>query len=365
MSHERSFRHASACVRETCDGEGMPRPRVRGRLGARAAAVAASLVLIAGVATGCSGAPAAPELTGDTFVHDPAFVAGEDGGPSFIYSTGNGRIGDGNIQIRRSDDGADWEDAGTVWDEKPQWLVDAVPGVDNLWAPELYEHDGTWYLYYSASTFGKNTSLIALATNTTLNPEDPDYEWVDQGVVIESAGTDFNAIDPGIVEDADGEPFMAFGSFWSGIRMVPLEWPSGLRAAGTEGDEPLHLADRQSPPNAIEAPYIVAHDGYYYLFVSRDSCCQGADSTYNIAVGRAKDVTGPYVDADGVPLLEDGGTPVLATDGTRVGPGGQSVSGGVLAFHWYDADLDGQFRLGLLPLQWRDGWPHVEWPAVA
>ncbi|MBD3940648.1 arabinan endo-1,5-alpha-L-arabinosidase [Microbacterium sp. NEAU-LLC] len=329
----------------------------------RLAAVAALLLAVAVAATGCAGTPAAPELTGDTFVHDPAFVAGTDGEPSFIYSTGNGQIGDGNIQIRRSADGADWEDAGTVWDEKPQWLSDAVPGVDNLWAPELYEHDGTWYLYYSASTFGKNTSLIALATNTTLDPDDPDYEWVDQGIVIESTGTDFNAIDPGIVEDADGNPYMAFGSFWSGIRMVPLEWPSGLRAAGTEDDEPLRLADRQSPPNAVEAPYIVRHDDYFYLFVSRDSCCKGADSTYNIAVGRSKDVTGQYVDADGVSLLEDGGTPVLATDGSRVGPGGQSASGGLLAFHWYDANLDGQFRLGLLPLQWRDGWPLVEWPA--
>ncbi|MDW4572072.1 arabinan endo-1,5-alpha-L-arabinosidase [Microbacterium sp. M3] len=328
----------------------------------RAVAAASALLVVLMTAGGCAAAPAAPELSGDTLVHDPAFVAGEEGEPSFLYSTGDGRIGDGNIQIRRSDDGAEWEDAGTVWDEKPAWLVEAVPGVDNLWAPELYEHDGTWYLYYSASTFGKNSSLIALATNTTLDPDDPDYEWVDQGVVIESAGTDFNAIDPGIVEDEHGEPWMAFGSFWSGIRMVPLEWPSGLRADDTE---PLLVADRQLPPNAIEAPFILPHDGLYYLFVSKDFCCQGVDSTYSIAVGRSESVTGPYVDADGVPLLEDGGTPVLATDGARVGPGGQSVSGGLLAFHYYDADLDGQFRLGLLPLAWRDGWPHVAWPPAA
>jgi len=329
------------------------------RAGRRAAAAAAFVAVLA-LATGCAAAPAVPAPTGDTFVHDPALVVGEEGEASLLYSTGDGRIGDGNIQIRRSPDGVDWEDAGTVWDEKPAWLVEAVPGVDNLWAPELYEHDGTWYLYYSASTFGKNTSLIALATNTTLDPEDPGYEWVDRGVVIESAGTDFNAIDPGIVEDEDGEPWMAFGSFWSGIRMVPLEWPSGLRA---DESEPLLIADRQLPPNAIEAPYILPHDGFYYLFVSKDFCCKGVDSTYSIAVGRSESVTGPYVDAEGVPLLEDGGTPVLVSDGTRVGPGGQSVSAGLLAFHLYDADLDGQFRLGVLPLAWRDGWPTAEWPA--
>ena len=333
-----------------------PKPSPRRRLGAKLpfhAAVALALVL-----SGCSAtAPAAlAETTGSTDTHDPALVAGGDGEPWFVYSTGNGQVGDGNIQIRRSDDGVDWEYAGEVWVEKPGWLTEAVPGVDNLWAPELYEHDGTWYLYYSASTFGSNASVIALATNTTLDPDAAGYEWVDRGTVIASTGTDFNAIDPGIVEDADGTPWLSFGSFWSGLRMVELAWPDGMPVAT---GEPLILADRQSPPNAIEAPFILPHDGFYYLFFSRDFCCTGADSTYNIAVGRSAEVTGPYVDADGIPLLEDGGTAVLATDGARIGPGGQSVSDGILAYHFYDEDLGGAFRLGLSRLAWEGGWPVV------
>jgi arabinan endo-1,5-alpha-L-arabinosidase len=247
-----------------------------------------------------------------------------------------------------------------VWQQKPAWLEEAVPGVDNLWAPELYRHDGTWYLYYAASTFGSNRSVIALATNTTLDPDDLDYEWVDRGEVIGSAGTDFNAIDAGIVEDADGTPWMAFGSFSSGIRMVELEWPSGLRA---DDAEPLRLADRGLVENAIEAPYIVPHDGWFYLFASRGFCCKGVDSTYEIIVGRSKDVRGPYLDADGGRLLEDGGTVVLTTDGDRIGPGGQSVSGGMLAFHWYDGAAEGVPTLGILPLEWTDGWPAVHPPA--
>lgn len=326
----------------------------RPRLGALLALAAAFMMAL----SGCSGPQGALDLSGDFFTHDPALVAGAEGEPWFVYSTGNGQVGDGNIQIRRSDDGHEWDYVGEVWQEKPSWLAEAVPGVDNLWAPELYEHTGTWYLYYSASTFGSNLSVIALATNTTLDPDEQGYEWVDQGPVISSEGADFNAIDPGIVEDVDGTPWMSFGSFWSGIRMIELQWPTGLRAAG---DEPLRLADRQSPPNAIEAPYIVAHGAFYYLFVSRDFCCQGIDSTYNIAVGRSDSVIGPYVDADGVSLLDDGGTPVLATDGTRIGPGGQSVSGGIMAFHYYDDERDGAFRLGLIPLQWENGWPVARW----
>jgi arabinan endo-1,5-alpha-L-arabinosidase len=312
-----------------------------------------AVVALAGCATG-----GARELTGDLMTHDPA-LAVEDG-TSYVYSTGNATMADGNIQVRSSADGRNWQYRGEVWDEKPEWLGQAVPGVSNLWAPELVEHDGTWYLYYSASTFGSNVSVIALATNETLDPESPDYEWVDQGQVLASTkADDFNAIDPGIVLDEAGDPWMSFGSFWSGIRMIPLEWPSGGPA---DASEPLRLADRQSPPNAIEAPYIVAHDGDYFLFVSRDACCRGLDSTYNIAVGRSDDVDGPYVDRDGVPLLEGGGTLVLAAEGDHVGPGGQSVQGDTLALHYYDRRLNGSFQLALVELEWDDeGWPTAHW----
>ncbi|WP_406248690.1 arabinan endo-1,5-alpha-L-arabinosidase [Microbacterium sp. M] len=321
----------------------------------RLTGAAAVVITAAAALVGCAPAAAvAPELSGDLFVHDPAYVATDDG--YFVYSTGNGQIADGNIQVRTSDDGADWEYAGEVWDTKPAWLSDAVPGVDNLWAPELFEHDGTWYLYYSASTFGSSTSVIALATNTTLDPEDPDYEWVDRGEVIASAGTDYNAIDPGIVEDEDGEPWMAFGSFSSGLKIVPLEWPSGLRA---DESEPVTIADRGLAENAIEAPYIVPRDGAFYLFASRGFCCRGADSTYEVIVGRSDAVTGPYLDADGGALLDDGGTPVLTSEGDRIGPGGQSVWDDMLAFHFYDGASGGIPTLGLLPITWRDGWPEV------
>ncbi|GAA1465973.1 arabinan endo-1,5-alpha-L-arabinosidase [Microbacterium thalassium] len=317
---------------------------------------AASVGLLAATLAACSGG--SWELEGDLATHDPALAVQD--GTWYVYSTGNGTIANGNIQVRSSEDGRTWRYEGEVWETKPEWIREQVPGVDNLWAPELIEHGGTWYLYYSASTFGKNRSVIALATNTTLDPDDPQYEWVDQGPVISSTPLDdFNAIDPGVATDDDGTPYMAFGSFWSGIRMVELEWPSGLRV---DDAEPLHLADRQEPPNAVEAPYLLEHEGEWFLFVSFDSCCRAADSTYRIAVGRADAPTGPFVDRDGVPLLAGGGTVLLETDGSRVGPGGQSVSDGVMAFHWYDADLNGQFRLGLAPVEWdADGWPVLSW----
>ncbi|GAA3749689.1 arabinan endo-1,5-alpha-L-arabinosidase [Salinactinospora qingdaonensis] len=297
-------------------------------------------------------------LYGDLTAHDPALVHGTNGDDWYVFSTGDGNVADGTIQIRSSRTGRFWRSAGTVFDAKPAWLSQEVPGVSNLWAPEVHYNDGTYYLYYAASTFGSNRSVIGLATNTTLDPDHPDYHWVDRGMVTESFTSDnYNAIDPGVVEDANGTPWLAFGSFWSGIRMLQLEWPSGKPAPGQS--EPLHIADRQQPPNAIEAPHIVRRNGWYYLFVSFDHCCQGADSDYKIAVGRSRSVTGPYVDRDGRSMLNGGGTVLLAERGDEVGSGGQSVSGPYIAYHSYGSD--GGFRLNIETLQWTaDGWPQLD-----
>jgi arabinan endo-1,5-alpha-L-arabinosidase len=329
----------------------------RGMVVARAGLLAALLLVLAG----CTAAPPAARLsvTGDLAAHDPALVAGQNGAPWYVYSTGDTSIGDGNIEIRTSPDGVDWTLAGTVWKKKPAWLAKAVPGVANLWAPELFHHGGTWYLYYAASTFGSNTSVIALATNTTLDQHAAGYRWVDRGPVIAShSSDDFNAIDPAITVDADGTPWMAFGSFWSGIKMIQLDWPTGKRA---NSSAPLALADRGFPPNAIEAATIIRHGGAYFLIVSKDFCCQGSGSTYYMTVGRATSVSGPYVDQSGKPMLQDGGTVLLKSRGAQVGPGGESVSNGYLAWHFYNSDVGGATTLAIQKLGWtKSGWPTLK-----
>lgn len=317
--------------------------------------------------------PGGKSVVGETSpIHDPALIIDDDG-TWYVYSTGLvNRENGGTIQIWSShDEGTTWEYTGTVWDQIPAWIDEhfsdgELPG--NLWAPEIYEHDGTYYLYYSASRFGGSNSLTALATNTTLDPNDPDYEWVDQGLVVSSPATGldpnnpgktFNAIDAGIVEGEDGKPYMAIGSFWYGIFLVPIEWPSGKPVENWQS-QTVNIADRFMPGNPIEAPYITKKGDYYYLFVSFDSCCRGGDSTYKIAVGRSKSVKGPYLDKDGRDMFGGGGTVVLGDHGAVKGPGGQSIFGRYLAFHYYDgANEDIPFfpTLGLQKINWVDGWP--------
>ncbi|HET9956918.1 MAG TPA: arabinan endo-1,5-alpha-L-arabinosidase [Polyangiaceae bacterium] len=297
------------------------------------------------------------DLTGDVRAHDPALTRHGAYGDWYVFSTGDAAVGGGAIQIRRSTDLRNWTFAGTVFDAIPAWVSAAVPGVTNLWAPEITYRAGLYYLYYSGSTFGSNNSVIGLATNTTLNPSDPNYQWVDQGMVFRSSpANDYNAIDPAFIQNTDGTPWLAFGSFWSGIRMIRLEWPSGKAAPSST--EPLRLADRFVPPNAIEAPYILYRGGWFYLFVSLDFCCQGTNSTYKIAVGRSRQATGPYFDRLGTPMAHGGGTVILSERGDMFGPGGQSLFGGYMAHHWYDAANNGEIRLGIRRLAWDlSGWP--------
>jgi arabinan endo-1,5-alpha-L-arabinosidase len=298
-------------------------------------------------------------LSGDLHTHDPALTRDGVHGDWYVFSTGDPSVAHGTVQIRRSPDLRHWRYAGTVFPDIPAWVRAAVPNVQNIWAPDVHRHGGLYYLYYAASSFGSNRSVIGVATNTTLDPENRAYRWVDRGLVTQSTPQDdYNAIDPGIVEDAQGRPWMAFGSFWSGIRMLALQWPSGKPATGQA--QPLRLADRHVPPNAIEAPYLIRRGGYYYLFVSIDFCCRRLESTYKIAVGRSRSVIGPYYDQLGTPLLHGGGTVILSEHGSMVGPGGQSVYGSYVAHHYYDATRNGDFRLSIRTIGWdRRGWPYL------
>ena len=197
-------------------------------------------------------------------------------------------------------------------------------------------------------------------TNTSFDPAKPSQGWADQGLIVMSnARDDFNAIDPFRIDASDGRAFLTFGSFWSGIKLIELDPETGrLRK-----DAPLiALASRGG--GAIEAPSILEHEGRFYLFVSFDQCCKGVASTYNIRVGRAERIEGPYIDRDGRDMAEGGGSLVLATTGRFIGPGGQeavkSSNGDMLAYHYYDGADAGVAKLEPAPIHWTsDAWPEL------
>ena len=296
--------------------------------------------------------------TRQTPMHDPVMI--KQGDTYYLFCTGFG------VGVWSSKDLQSWRKEKPVFDAPPQWAVEAVPGFKgHIWAPDVAYHKGWYYLYYSISAFGKNTSCIGLAVNKTLDTTSKDYKWIDKGKVIQSypGKTAWNAIDPNLVFDKKGTPYLSFGSFWEGLKLVQLQ--KDLKTLSEDPDKLLTIASRKKDPtapnppsiddnpkdaggNAIEAPFIFKRGGYYYLFASVDYCCKGINSTYKMIVGRSKNVRGPYLDSAGVRMDRAGGTLVMEGNKDWFGVGHNAVytfdGRDYLIFHGYDAKDEGKSK---------------------
>ncbi len=322
----------------------------------------------------CNWATYAQDAITDIRVHDPVIARHND--TYYLFATGRG------IAVWSSMDLQHWKREAPVFEAPPAWTTQAIPTFKgHFWAPDISYHDGQYYLYYSVSAFGKNTSCIGLATNVTLDPNDSRFEWIDRGKIIQShpGVTNWNAIDPNIVEDENGIAYMSFGSFWEGLKIAQLSADRmsvaedtlqllTIASRKTDPDDPNPPATADNPPdaggNAIEAPFIFKKNGYYYLFASIDYCCKGVESTYKMIVGRSKQVTGPYVDDSGTSLATGGGQLLLAGDNRWQGVGHNAVYtfDGVdyLIFHGYDGEDNGVSKLRIEKLEWDEqGWPKL------
>jgi arabinan endo-1,5-alpha-L-arabinosidase len=289
-------------------------------------------------------------VTGDTGVHDPSVVKSQSG-TYILAATGD------NLVLKTSTDRTAWHNAGVVWPNGAPWTSTYTAGSKTLWAPDISFHNGQYFLYYAASTFGSQHSGIFLATS----PTGAAGSWTHRGLVIESSSAvDFNAIDPNLIVDAQNQWWLALGSFWTGIKLIRLDPATGLRSTSDTAVRPL--AQRFTASDAIEAAFVFRHGSFYYLFVSFDLCCQGAKSTYRIMVGRSSSVTGPYVDRAGVAMTSGGGTEILASHGSIHGPGHEAMitdaDGEILVYHYY-ADSGASF-LGIN----RVSWDSASWPVV-
>ena len=303
-------------------------------------------------------------------VHDP--VMAKDGDTYYIYSTGMG------IQQMTSKDRRSW----TVLPQPlmsviPGWTTDSVPGFNShVWAPDVIRWHGRWWLAYSCSTFGKNGSAIGLLSTRSLRSG----IWKDEGCIIASREKrdNWNAIDPNfVIDDATDTPWMTWGSFWDGIQLIRLD--STMHVA--RGAKPRTIARRYPPgykpsepnptskfagTNAIEAPFIFKHGGYYYLFVSWDYCCRGAKSNYRVAVGRSKNIEGPYLDRIGRDMSLGGGTLFLEGDKQEWEATGHcaayNIDGeDIFICHGYSATRNGAAFLIQRPITWTsDGWPELK-----
>jgi arabinan endo-1,5-alpha-L-arabinosidase len=282
------------------------------------------------------GAARISALEGQVQIHDPSTLVKCDG-RFYIFGTG------GTCLV--SDDGWSWR-RGTTPSRRGM-------------APDIIQSGDRYLMYVARNVGAQPRADINLVWTRSLDTNSPAYHWEEGGVVAASDGMeDCNAIDPGLLLDPnDGRLWMVYGSYFGYIRLVELDPRTGLRRNLDE--RPTNLAIN------CEAPVMIHRDGWYYLLATHGSCCRGADSGYNIRMGRARKVTGPFLDHEGIDMIQGGGKLFLGSGGRFIGPGhfglideGADVQ--KFSCH-YEADLDhgGASVLDIRPLLWRDGWPEA------
>jgi len=313
-----------------------------------------------------------PVFSQKPIVHDPVMIKQDS--TYYLFCTGWG------ITCLSSTDRVTWKKEKSVFQTPPEWAVSTIAGYKgHTWAPDISYYNGVYYLFYSVSAFGKNTSCIGLTTNKTLHPNDSGFHWTDHGKIIQSIPgvTNWNAIDPNLVTDETGTPYLTFGSFWDGIKIVKLNKDRLSVAEDIKTIPTIASRKKESSPtnlpaidnnpvdaggNAIEAPFIFKKGKYYYLFASIDYCCKGVNSTYKTIVGRSTNIKGPYVDHENTPMAKGGGTIILAGDKNYPGVGHCGVYNfdgkDYIIFHAYDASDNGKPKLMIKELSWdKEGWP--------
>ncbi|RPI06407.1 MAG: glycoside hydrolase [Ignavibacteriae bacterium] len=273
---------------------------------------------------------------GEPYIHDPSTIMFCDG-KYYTFGTGGG---------------------GLISDDGWTWHSGAIRPGGGL-APDVIKIGDRYYVAYASKgggMSGGHAGAINIMWTKTLDPKSPDFGFNDNNIIATTDGIeDCDAIDPAFLLDPpNGRLWLTYGTYFGFIRIVELDPKTGLRMPD---NQPLNIAID------CEATALMYRDGWYYLLGTHGTCCDGANSTYNIVVGRSKMVTGPYLDNMGINMLKGGGKHFVSASGRLIGPGHfglLNLGDGVQKFSChYEADLDrgGRSVLGIRPLLWKDGWP--------
>ena len=301
-----------------------------------------SIILSAAVLFAMASAYEAKAQVGTPYIHDPSNIM-LCNGKYYTYGTGGGGL---------------WSPDGWHWSaiEAPEG-VNARPGGGA--APDALKIGDRYLIGYSATgggLGGGHAGRILTMWNNDLDPNSKNFGYTEAVEVAHSEfDEDCDAIDIGLFLDpTTGRMFATFGTYFGFIRQCELDPKTGYRKEGTKD---IDVAVD------CEASDMIYHNGWYYLLGTHGTCCDGVNSTYNIVVGRSRNVNGPFIDNVGRSMIEGGGKMVINAENRLIGPGhfGRYIEDeGIekMSFHW-EADMDqsGRSVLAIRPLLWKNGWP--------
>ncbi|WP_143961261.1 family 43 glycosylhydrolase [Litoribacter populi] len=308
--------------------------------------------------------PQSPDVSTNTYSNpvftpvlaDPTIV--KSGEHFYAYGTEDNWGNEGGhrlVPIVRSSDLVNWEFVNNAFQAKPNWKEDG-----GIWAPDVTKVGDRFHMYYSVSTWGDPNPGIGLAI-----ADKAEGPFTDQGKVFlsQEIGVE-NSIDPFFIQE-DGKNYLFWGSF-HGIYVVELA-EDGKTVIG----EKVRVGHTH-----LEAPYVYKKNGEYYFFGSEGSCCDGANSTYQVRVGKAESLTGPFLDKQGNDLATGNhGEIILRTNAVAYGFAGPGHNADIVlddeGTEWFlyhaipknNPRLDnGTNRRPLMldRLIWEDGWPTIQ-----
>jgi arabinan endo-1,5-alpha-L-arabinosidase len=276
---------------------------------------------------------------------DPTVFKSNDG-YFYAYSTEDIR----NIPIHRSKDLVHWNFVGTAFTDstRPKFVLNG-----GLWAPDIHYINGKYVLYYAMSTWG-GINQCGIGVFVSDSPKGP---FTDKGPLFQSYNIGvLNSIDEFYIED-NGKKYMIWGSF-NGIYCIEL------------ADDGLSVkADAkkvQISGTATEGSYVHKRGKYYYLFGSTGTCCEGANSTYEVVVGRSENLFGPYVDKNEELMMENHYEVVLHGNNVWAGPGHNAEfmtddeGNDWMLYHSYIKNDPNAGRVLMLDkVHWVNGWPVI------
>lgn len=276
-------------------------------------------------------------------------IAGDFCDPSVIlvgdtyYATGTSSEWAPHYPIYTSKDLVNWEQIGPVFEKMPEWTS------GSFWAPELYHHDGTFYVYYTARRKADGISVIGVATT-----DDPRKGFTDRGIICEWGS---EAIDGFVFKDNDGKSYFSWKAYG-----LERDRPVALLASEMTDDllklkgEAFEMLQTDGKPISAEGQVMTRRGDWYYLFYSTKGCC-GRGCDYQLEVSRAKNLKGPWEPSPVNPILAGGGEWKCPGHGTMVDlPDKRSY----FLYHAYNTKENVYTgRQGLLDeLVWQDnGWP--------